>query len=343
MDINHELSHVAVSIVERAKRRRAQEEAQDVAQQKCEGNCSLIPFPQVATQPFRSELVLERHPLFVVNAFKDDCFIHERTVEHPESGEPIVQRVMVGKTDVQGKSYGVLKQVHQEVFYKLLKLWGDQGYPLEGTLGVIKTTVYDLVRALRGNDAAPHYRRVKELIRDLSSIPITLENGYTWQGLQDLDEFSLIADVKWNVRKLNKETLRPKQGGISNVKIFLSETVTEGFLRKNVKQLLWQPYAALGKRAQIARLLYPILDYELASKDHFHIALRPLAARLGMAIQRYKSDRKRPFAQAIKHLQGKPILGEKYKLHLQLTDAADGDDVILKASRRAFQLEFQGV
>lgn len=336
----------------RLKQETAEEEQkrkEDVEKQMQEGKCKLIPFPTCATQPFRSELTIERHPLFVVNAFKGDCFVHERTVEHPQTREPVIQRIMVGTLEKKStRTYGVLKQVHQGLFYKLLKLWGEQGYPLDGSRGAVSTTVYDLVVALRGDDAAHHYQRTRRLLRDLSSIPIVFENAYTWQGLQDLDEFTLLADVKWNVRKLDKETLRPRQGGSSKVKITFSETVTEGFLRKNVKQLLWNPYAELGgqgrgRRAEIARLLYPLLDHELSTKDQYHIRLTTLSERLGLASHAYKSLRVRPFIQAIKLLHGKPILGEKYKLQMKLTESADGEDFILEARRAAYQLKLQGV
>jgi len=335
-------------IQERATEEAKADQRRELLKQQREGRCNLIPLPQVATQPFRAELVLESHPLFVVNAFKGDHFTYERTVYHPDSREPIVQSVRIGKLDASDKkSYGVLKQSHQQVFYKLLKLWGEQGYPLDGSYGVVSTTVYDLVKALRGDDAAHHYQRVRRLLHELASIPICYENAYTWQGLQDLEEFRLVGDIRWVVRKLDKQTLRPRPGGTSKVEILISKTVTEGFLNKHVKQLLWQPYSSLGsegsgRRAELARLLYPLLDHELANKDTYHVALTSLARRFGMVPQRYRSDRRRPFVQAIRPLNGKEILGSRYKLDVKLVDSKDGEDYVLIARRAPYQLKLKG-
>jgi hypothetical protein len=98
-----------------------------------------------------------------------------------------------------------------------------------------------------------------------------------------------------------------------------------------------------GRRAELACLLYTLFDHELATKDTYHITLTALAERYGMTHQRYKSDRKRPFAHAARLLDGQPILGEKYRLQVQLRDAADGKDYVLVARRQPSQLElFKG-
>jgi len=330
--------------------KRATEEAKEgrlheIQTQKQEGRCDLTPLPKIPTHPFRAELIVESHPLFVVNSFKGNKFSYERTVYHPGSGEPVIQNICVGKKD--DRSLGVLKQKHQQIFYRLLQLWGDQGYPLDGSSGVIVTSVYDLVKALSGDDAAHHYRRVRRLLDDLSAIPIRFENAYTWQGMDDFEEFKLLGDIRWSARKLDKRTLRPRSGGMSRVKVQLSEAVTESFLCKHVKILLWQPYASLGgqgsgRRAELARLLYPVLDHELANKDKYHVTLTSLAARFGMAPQPYRSLRRRPFIAAIRLLHGKAILSSRYKLEILLTDSKDGEDDILVARRAPHQLKLPG-
>lgn len=345
MDAHKTLETVTASLIARAKQRHDEETVRDIEQQKEEGRCNLIPLPNVATQPFRSELTLERHPLFVVDSFKGNCFLYERSVKHPESGEEVIQRIAIGQ--VGQRTFGVLKQVHQEVFYKLLKLWGEKGHPLDGSRGVLHTTVYELVTYLRGNDASPHYQRVRTLLRELNSIPITFENAYTWQGIQDLKEFTLIDGIQWDTRSLDKKSLRPKAGGKSEVSILFSKTVTEGFTRKNIKQLLWSAYASIGsgkgRKASLARLLYPMLDYELASKDQFHISLCALAKRFGLPQWPYRSKRKEKFLPSLRFLQGKPILSERYQLDLHLSDSADGSDFILHAKRTPYQLTLQGI
>lgn len=332
-------------------REKAEQEA-DVVRQKEEGHCDLIPFPTVATQPFRSEMSVEGSSIFVVNAYKEDFRHYERTLTHPQSKEPVIQRITVGKLHDKDRPRGALKQTHQEIFYKLLKLWGDRGYPImereengkKLTVGYLTTTVYELVTYLRGNDSAKHYRRVQEALQDLSSIPIVREQIYGWQDIRDRQQFKLLSDVVWNEAKVDSKTRRPRPGGTSEVSVLFSPHVTEGFLTKNVKQLLMGPYNELGtgrygRRAEVARLLYPILDHELANKDSYHVTLTALSERLGVAPKASKGHRKRPFTYAIQMLNGKPILGEKYQLRVELRPSGDGRDFILVAQRQCQQLE----
>jgi hypothetical protein len=94
------------------------------------------------------------------------------------------------------------------------------------------------------------------------AIPIVLENVYTWQGLKDREEFSLLSEVTWSEKQLDNSG-RPVAGGESLVTIMLSSLVTDGFLARHIKVLLGEPYESLGKgpgrRSEIARLLYPFL------------------------------------------------------------------------------------
>lgn len=329
-----------------AEKERAEREA-EIAQQKAQGRVSIIPMPKVPTRPFRSELTVERHAIFVANSYKGDFWRYERTINHPDSGEPVVQRITVGKIDEGDRARGILTQSHQEVLYRVLALWDEQGYPLalwEGEhYGVITTTPYELVNAICGGDAAPHYRRARRLLRDLSSVPIVLENGYTLQGIKDRDEFTLLSIIDWQERKVDKKTGRPRPGEKSEVRVMLSRLVTEGFLRKNVKQLLLGPYKQLGAgrrgpQAGLARLLYARLDNELAGKDEYHVRPEELAKRVGLAPQRYRSKRREQFSDAVRLLDGKIIQGERYKVRVELRESDDKQDYVLVARREAHQL-----
>lgn len=309
------------------------------------GFCKVVPFPKVATQPFRSELTIEKHSLFLSNQYKEDHFVREWTTTHPESEEPIEHRVTVGKTDEDSRTWGVLKQIHQDVFYKLLKIWGDQGYPVEGrspglTYGTISISAYELVMQLRGNDGAMHYRKVRELLQELMSIPVVIENSYTWQGVEDRQQFTLLSGVYWTDKGVDKKTRRPRKGGESRVAIALSAKVTESFLQQQVKTLLAEPYMALGsggqgRRGEVARLLYPFLDGQLATKDRFHIRLDGLAQRFGFVLHQKKSYRRRQFVSAVRVLDGKAILGDRYRLRVRLQESEDGTDYVLQARRES--------
>ena len=93
------------------------------------------------------------------------------------------------------------------------------------------------------------------------------------------------------------------------------------------------PYEELGQKAEIARLLYPMLDYELAEKDSYHITLTHLGERLGISYRPSKEHRKRIFEPALIRLSGKPILGEKFTLKVVLSLTKDQKDYYLDAKR----------
>ena len=316
--------------------------AKERMEQVAAGRCNIRPFPTLATQPFRSELTIEQNSLFVSNGFRDDFFSREWMVKHPSSGEPVTRRVSVGKVNETDRGRGVLTQTHQDVFYQLLQLWDKQGYPVIGerqdeVYGYFTISAYKLVTTLRNSDNAREYRRVQVLLQDLASIPIVLENTYTWQGLVDREQFTLLSSVRWNEKAVDKTTRRPTTEGVSAVTILFSIRVTEGFLNKHIKTLLATPYKSLREArskqpSEIARLLYPFLDAQLATKPEYHSRLAPLAERFGLRVFPYKSQRRDQFTPAMNALNGHPIHGGKFVLEARLDKAADDKDYVLVAN-----------
>jgi len=128
-------------------------------------------------------------------------------------------------------------------------------------------------------------------------------------------------------------------GDNSRVTILISSRVTEGFLNKHIKALLGKPYKTLregrhGRPSEIARLLYPFLDGQLASKDEYHCKLTLLAERFGLRADPRKSYRQKQFATAVAALDGKAIQGERCMLRVRLELASDGKDYVLVACRQ---------
>ena len=327
-------------VVQEAVAARDEEEKRQLKlEQLSGGQCKVVPHPRVATQPFRSERTVEQHSLFLANRYKGAFYEREWVVLHPSgSGEPITRKLTVGEAN--GTGYGVLKQVHQDVFYRLLQLWAQKGYPLlerEGeAYGFLKVSAYELVMAIRSNDSAPHYRRTEELLQELKSIPVELKSVYPWQQNHDRVRFSLLHGVEWKAKSLHTKTLRPGPGGTHEVTITFSAFVTNGFIEQNVKTLLGGPYQALGSKGrggELAKLLYPFLDGQLATKESFHIKLTKLAERFGLSDPGKKSHRHRQFASAVRSLNSQLILNERYRLRLSLEESADGHDYVLTARR----------
>lgn len=334
-------------IADRVRKHEEAELEQRRAAQIAAGRIDLIPYPKGSVfDPFRSELTVEQNSLFVSNDYKETCRVFK---PDPDGAA----KITVGKVSKRGRGRGVLTQAHQDVFYKLLRLWEEQQHALgiEKTLrehGRLTMSAYDLVLAIRGSDGEEHYHAVQELVRDLAAIPIVMEHVHTWRGFEQRVEFTLLGDVQWREANVDEQTRRPKPDGISEVRIWFSDFVTEGFMRRHVKPLLSRPYFELGRtseegkkrgpRAEIARLLYPFLDGQLHEKAEYLTKLDALADRFCLRRYRFKSQRREQFAFAVSVLDGKPIQEGRHILRTSLRPSQDGLDFVLVARRESGQL-----
>ncbi len=324
----------------------AQERA-ELQMQIRQGRCNIIPMRRTQTRPFRSEIGIERTPIFVSSSFKGDWREYRRVVTDPRTNEPIEQVVRVGRKHKTDRPRGVLQQVHQELFFKLLALWDRAGYPIYApndgadctAMGYLVTSAFELVKfASGGKYNGYRYTRIRSLLADMAAIPIVREHHYLHRDVVDVDEFTLLYGADWTGRNIDRSTGVPLGGGRSEVRIVFSPLVTLGFMRQEHKPLLLGTYLSLGadgrgRRAELARLLYPLLDHELARKPAFHCKLATLAERLGCRVFKYRSQRRQQFQGAVQALNGLPILSEKFRLRLALEESKDSTDWILRASR----------
>ncbi len=299
--------------------------------QKVDGKCNLIPFP-LKENKIRSDLSVERHAIFAANTFKGDFRCYERKFKDRQTDQNIILRVEVGDRD--GQVRGVLKQKHQEAFYKLLQLWSSQKYQLRSenssAFGAIEISAYELVQKLRGEDAGKAYKSTFQIIKEMSNIRVNIEKFFVDEKISNVNNFSLLS-YEWYARTIHKG-FSPSE---TKVQIRFSEFVTDNFLKKNVKSLMLDPYFSLKDKGRkgVAQLLYTMLDYELASKDKFNISLTNLSNRLGLAQYKYKSDRKRKLEPAVKSLNGYKILDNQYEIKAYLEESEDGEDWIFVARR----------
>lgn len=319
-----------------------------VREQVRNGSCNLVPFPRdLPTVPFRTELFSESLPIFVSNSYRGESWEWERSTNLPETNEPVVDRVIVGRVTSKGKQRGVLRQCHQDIWYRLLQIWDEQEYRVveaatsptadKLAMGVIEISAYALVMRLRGNRSKARYDRVKELLADLASIPVTRRRDYITRGSMDEAQFSLLASVEWNGRSVDRETGVPLGGGDSTVRIYLSNLVTMQFLKANVASRLLGPYLFLsrtgGRRNELAALLYVKLDRQLALKPKYHVKLEALLEELGCRSYRYKSQRAEKMQPTLEALNDMAIGAERYLLKVRLEESADKTDFVLHAWR----------
>lgn len=337
----------------------AQEEAEreasaaaEVQEQKDALRCRLILLPNVPSQPFRAELTIEQNNIFTADATRM-FIVRERQIDHPVTGEKVIRRVTVGKAGDKDRGRGVLTPAHQFVFHSLLKLWGqgEQAHRLAEEEGKhyasLTMSAYAMVTSIWGSDKSEHYQQLKTLLFDLSAVPITLENVYTAQGLTDRVHFKLLADVQWREQERDKKTGTPlRSSAPSEVHVLFSAFVTDGFLKKHVKVMLWEPYKAFqgrGPRASIASLLYGFLDGQLAAslrtpgrKPEYQARLSALADEFDLPRHKYKSQRLHQFAAAVRVLDGQKIRaggedGWNYRLHVSIEPMKDASDYKLVA------------
>lgn len=316
------------------------EASKEVGAQKKAGMCNIVPFPvSDPNKKIRTELTIERHAFFVSNTYKGNSRVYDREIVDPETGEPIIQRIMIGCTPENTKrEYGVLRQVHQEVLYKLFSLWAEQGYKITEVTGFhygsITTSAYQLVKYLCGRDSVNDYNWVRTILRDMEHTPIIIKSAYTWQGIQDLNDFCILK-TEWCGIPIDKDTMRPKTDSESKVQILFSAYITQGFLRKNIKSFAMQPYLSLKDKGRkgFNKLLYAMLDYELANKEEYHISLSNLADRLGTTKYKFKSLQRQKIEPSIQSLNQVLILDGKYKLQVSLRDSQKKDDFVLDAKR----------
>jgi hypothetical protein len=320
-----------------AKQKKEAEILAGIDAQRKEGKCNLIPFP-LKENKVRSELTIERHAIFAANTFKGDFRTYERRIKNPVSGEEFILRVEIGDNTGCVRA-GVLMQKHQEAFYKLSQIWSEQRYQIIENekrilFGSIELSIYDLVQRLRGDDGGQKYKKVLQLLKEMAAIRVNIKTINIKEGTYDVQDFSLLS-YEWQAKNFNEKILRPTSDGESRVYIRFSDFVTDNFLRKNVKSLMLNPYFSLKDKGRkgVAQLLYTMLDYELASKDKFHISLLKLGERLGLSHYRFKSKRKEKINGSISMVNGSPILDGNYKINAYIVDAEDKKDWILVARK----------
>lgn len=284
---------------------------------------------------FRSELTIERNPLFVVNGFKGTFFERSSPTLDPATGEVVFSRLIVGKMHPRDEGHGVLRQAHQAALYRLLQLWDRAGYPLirdvrpDGgvrEMGVVHTTPYELVTMIcPGDDSADAYTRARRLLSELRQTPIYLENVQTWAGWLPDVSFYLLGEMDWRTRRVDRKTGRPDSRTTSSVVIQFSEFITSAFQSGYFRVLLGQQYDATSssqgrKRGELAPLLYAHLDEKLDHDAEYRVSLRELSERFGATRYEQKSRQRSQFAAALRTLQGTLLHQSSCKLQLELEE-----------------------
>lgn len=315
-----------------------QEQEQRETQRQLElGFCDTI-YPSSRLGNIKAELTADKNRIFVVDSFSGNSREHERKIKTP-FGESLVQKVLVGRTKGGKKEYGVLKQKHQAVMYELFRFWAQGERRLVQVGGkpraFIITTAYHLAKAICNNDSSKSYQYIRDILRDLASIPIFIQNAYTSNGISEV-EFTILGEFGWRTRR--RKNTDPKQN-LSQIHIQFSDIATEGLVHGYVKDFSFDIYKKIGgterqgKHKTTAAALYSFLDTELISKETYNISLINLFDELGMSSYKYKSKRREKIASAIQSLSGVEICGGTHHLDISLRYSKELNDYIIEAKR----------
>ncbi len=277
---------------------------------------------------------LTRHWLFAPDRTK--LRVRRLEVEVVHQRQHLTQSITIGDTLADpDMGYGILKTRHQRMIFALQQVWQDQGGRMirwnGRRQGMVSVSSWVLEQLMYGSHGGRQSRLVRKSIQELSSIPVKVENFIGPDGhIYTLDVTGLIGGVEFaSSRRSDGQQL-----GFPWVEIPLGSLITSAFEASAVKPLNMEVLRSLKR--DTSALLYPKLDYYLASNEAVELRLDGLVNKLGMTAKqlRQRSYRRRKFESALIDLQGRPLSKEGYVIDARLEPTSDGQDDKLVAERK---------
>ncbi len=279
---------------------------------------------------------LIRHWLFAPDRTK--VRLRKLEVDVAHRGERFTQTITIGDRIVgPSKGYGVLTTRHQRALFVLQHLWQEQGGRLVRwngqRRGSVSASSWQIEELLYGSHGGRQQDLVRQVVQELASIPVKIENYIRPDGtIGTLDVTGLISGA---VFAESRRTKGGQQLGFPWVEIGLGPIITRSFELAAVKPINLDVLRSLKR--DTSALLYPKLDYYLASNEGIELRLDGLVNKLGMTGKElYKrSRRRRQFEPALVELQGQPLSKKgDYVLDVRLEPTSDGQDDKLIAERK---------
>ncbi len=273
-------------------------------------------------------LPVVRHWLFAPNRTRQSV----RHVELP-GGEAIT----IGDDDAEeNRGYGVLTVKHQRAIFALQQLWQQQGARTMGRgrdrVGLVTASSYALEMLLFGKHGGRQQKMVRKLLQELASIPVK----FRVRVEEEADVFGEIrvTGLLQGAAVVGETDGSGRQLGLPWVEIRLGSWIIDAWATKDLKPLRLDTLDQLS--SDLAKLLYPKLDWYLSTHARVELRLMGLVQKLGMTnreLQR-RSRRRRAFTTVAKELSSAP-LSSGYRLHVEVEPTADDEDDKLVASRVA--------
>ncbi len=259
------------------------------------------------------------------------------TVRTRHRRRAVTQCVTIGDSfSDDDRNYGVLTARHQRALFGLQDLWQRQGGRVANVDGERRGTVsassWDLEDAIFGHHGGRTKRLVRQIVQQLASIPVAIENYIGPDGeVEDIDVTGLLAGAVFRPSRRGSS----EQLGFPWVEILLGSIVTDAFDRTAVKPINIRVLTELGGGA--AAVLYPKLDHLLSAHEETELRLDGLVERLGMTGNKQmhqRSYRRKKFEPVVERLTGQPLSRDGYVIDAKLEPTADGEDHKLVARRK---------
>jgi hypothetical protein len=294
------------------------------------------PIPKIETRKkgesliVRSELNLEQYSIFTVSTYRKksrEVVVREKL----PTGEVSERRAIIGRT-ASGVETGVLDIHHFKVYLVLLELWEEAGRPLDEP---VHFTILKVIRRLGLNFSGENYARVKLLIRELRTIPLTFISSFY---IPKVAQHTSLADVTiLNHLEIYERKKKEEQKTYGYGEFQFDRHILENLINNYSHPLRLDVIKEFKKHKDLAILLYTYLDRNLAFKDKYEVRLEKLFDHLDLSQRyvRYPAERKRVIEPVLKQLEGRP-LSTGILSYCRIHKTEDGRDYKLVARKSPF-------
>ena len=251
----------------------------------------------------------------------------EQTITH--EGRPLRQSITIGLPGTK-KGFGILTARHQRAIFVLQRLWQQQGGRVaerDGRrVGLVRATSWELEEALFSAHGGRQKKLARALIHELNSIPVHFEGLPLPDGtIAELAVSGLVNGYIFG----GQRDIAGQQLGLPWAEIELHPWVIAAWEAQDVKPIDLRVLDQLS--CDLARLLYPKLDWLLSRHERAEFRLLGLCDRLGLADKQLgqRAHRRRKFERVAKELSGAPLTaGGRLRVSIQAVNQGDDDKLV---------------
>lgn len=244
----------------------------------------------------RSELNIEKWPLFKTSTYKAKSCEIVRTIKRPDGD--IKQKVVIGK--INDVEVGVFRIFDFKGFCALIKIWEEQGRPVNKN---IYFSVHKIADTLGLSWGGKTYKEIKAMMIRLRKIPIDWVNSFYNRESKEteslIESFNILSDLK-----IYEKSRKGGQLALALSSFSFDKRLLVNLINNYSKPLLLDNILKFKKETTI--LLYRYLDLVMADKKHFERNSKELLGELDLSQEGYPypAQRKKLLEPVLEELQG---------------------------------------